>query len=62
MDEIVLSFTSFCTEDGFDSLRIYDGPDTLSLLLGTFMGDEDPPNLTATSGCLTLNFISYLAR
>lgn len=58
VDEIILSFTSFCTEDGFDSLRVYDGPDTLSILLGTFMGTEDPPTLIATSGCMTINFVS----
>ena len=57
-DQIVMNFFSFCTEDAFDSLRVYDGPDTLSTLIGTFMGDEDPPTLVATSGCMTLNFIS----
>ena len=57
-DQIVMNFFSFCTEDAFDSLRVYDGPDTLSTLIGTFMGEEDPPTLVATSGCMTLNFIS----
>ena len=57
-ESITLTFLEFCTETDFDSLRIYDGPDTLSLLLGTFTGEPDPPVLVATSGCLTLNFVS----
>lgn len=58
VDAIVLSFQSFCTELGFDSLAIYDGPDTLSILLGVFSGEDEPPALSATSGCMTLHFRS----
>jgi len=57
-DEITLVFAEFCTELGFDSLRIYDGPDTLSLQIGAYTGEPDPPVIVALSGYLTLNFIS----
>lgn len=57
-DQIIMTFLYFCTEADFDSLRIYDGPDTLSLLIGTYTGEPDPPVIIATSGCLTLNFVS----
>jgi len=58
ISEISIEFLSFCTEDGFDSLRVYDGPDTLSVLIGSFMGTDLPPTLIATSGCMTINFVS----
>lgn len=58
-DMILVNFSEFCTEFLFDSLRIFDGPDTLSVLLGgPYLGEENPPDLTATSGCLTFNFIT----
>ncbi|MGK0365055.1 MAG: gliding motility-associated-like protein [Saprospiraceae bacterium] len=58
-DAVSLSFSEFCTEFLFDSLRIYDGPDTLSTLIGgPYLGEDDPPNLIAYSGCITVNFIS----
>ena len=56
---ITMEFIDFCTEENFDSLRIYDGPDTLSNQLGmAYSGEIDPPTIEASSGCLTLNFIS----
>ena len=58
-EEITLNFVSFCTEEIFDIIRIYDGPDTLSTLIGgPYSGDLAPFSVTATSGCLTVNFIS----
>ncbi|MEL6846208.1 MAG: CUB domain-containing protein, partial [Bacteroidota bacterium] len=58
-DLITLDFASFCTEEGFDSLRIYDGPDTLSPQIGfAYTGEPDPPTISTSSGCLTVNFIS----
>ena len=57
--EITLNFTSFCTELDFDYMRFYDGPDTLSAQIGpVYTGEVEPPPITATSGCLTVNFIS----
>jgi gliding motility-associated-like protein len=56
---ITISFSAFCTEAFLDYMRIYDGPDTNSTLIGgPFSGNTIPPNVTATSGCMTINFIS----
>ncbi|MBR9922016.1 MAG: T9SS type B sorting domain-containing protein [Bacteroidetes bacterium] len=58
-DQIVMDFLSFCTEADFDSLRLYDGPDTLSMQIGpAYTGDVDPPQIIAYSGYLTVNFVS----
>lgn len=56
--QIILSFQTFCTELIFDVLRVYDGPDTNSLLLGTFTGTTLPPGLVANSGAMTIHFRS----
>ncbi|MCB0705936.1 MAG: gliding motility-associated C-terminal domain-containing protein [Saprospiraceae bacterium] len=58
-DQIVMDFLSFCTEADFDSLRVYDGPDTLSMQIGpAYTGEMDPPQIIAYSGYLTVNFVS----
>lgn len=64
-ENITLSFSAFCTEFVNDSLRIFDGPDTSSLQLGvTYSGSPStnpgglPGTITATSGCMTLHFVS----
>lgn len=58
-DKITLNFVTFCTEEIFDIVRIYDGPDTLSTLIGgPYSGVLSPFSVTATSGCMTVNFIS----
>jgi gliding motility-associated-like protein len=60
--QITFSFLSFCTEPILDYIRFFDGPDTLSPLIGgPFSGNVIPPNVVATSGCLTINFISDLS-
>ena len=57
--EIIMDFNEFCTEEDFDFLRIYDGPNTSAPQIGDdYHGEDDPPQIVATSGCLTLNFIS----
>lgn len=56
---IVMDFISFCTEEDFDFLSIYDGPNTASNQVGEdYHGEVDPPQIVATSGCLTLHFTS----
>ncbi len=59
-DSILMDFTSFCTEINLDVLRFFDGPDTLSPLIGIpFSGNASlPPQIIATSGCLTIHFKS----
>lgn len=54
--QIVMSFQNFCTEAIFDVLRVYDGPDTNSTLIGSFTGNVTPPVLRAFSGAMTLHF------
>jgi gliding motility-associated-like protein len=55
---VTLTFFAFCTEPVFDVLRVFDGPDTFSTLLGTYHGSLIPPTLTASSGCMTIHFKS----
>jgi len=57
-DRIFMEFNEFCTEEDFDYFRIFDGPDTLSQLIGHYTGEPDPPFIVATSGCLTFHFFS----
>jgi len=57
--QIILSFQSFCTEAILDVLRVFDGPDTNGVLLGTFSGTPTTfPPLVATSGYMTIHFRS----
>ncbi|MDE3247334.1 MAG: S8 family serine peptidase [Bacteroidota bacterium] len=54
-----LSFQSFVTEAGADSLQVFDGADTSAPLLATLSGTPALPlNLTAKSGQLTFKFTS----
>lgn len=58
--KVRVSFTSFNLESGYDFLRIYNGPNTGSPLLGIFTGTTNPGTITATnaSGALTFRFSS----
>ena len=53
-----LTFTSFDLETTFDQMRIYNGPNTTSPLIGTYTGTTSPGTVTGTSGCLTIAFTS----
>jgi hypothetical protein len=55
---VSMSFTNFDLENGFDSLYIYDGPSTLSPLIGAYTGTNSPGTFTSTDTALTLRFIS----
>jgi len=57
---ISMNFTSFLTQTNTDFLYIYDGPDTLSPLLGAYSGSTSPDTITArnSNGCLTFYFSS----
>jgi gliding motility-associated-like protein len=48
----------FCTENGFDFISFYNGPNTASPLIGTYSGNTAPPTIIANSGCLTIKFTS----
>jgi hypothetical protein len=55
---IQLTFEYFDLEPEYDSLWIYDGQDTTTLLLGAYSGIDDPGTLISTSHYLTLKFSS----
>lgn len=58
-EEIILDFSFFATEENYDVLTIYDGPDTGSPVIAELTGSISPaPVFIATSGCVTLQFIS----
>lgn len=58
-DEIVFTFDFFATEDNYDLLTIYDGPDTNSAIINQFSGQiQPPPVVIASSGCMTFHFKS----
>lgn len=61
-DKVMVGFTSFDLEDGYDSLWIYDGENTSAPLLGVYTGNTIPPSATASNpdGKLTFRFFSDL--
>lgn len=58
--DLVLTFTQFAMEDGWDYLTIYDGPTSAAPVIGVYSGLTLPNNGTiqATNGALTLHFQS----
>ncbi|MEZ4855764.1 MAG: CUB domain-containing protein [Gelidibacter sp.] len=59
-DAITATFTAFEIESCCDELRVYDGPNTTSPLIGTYAGTTIPGPFTSTdpSGALTFVFTS----
>ena len=59
-DSIIMNFSSFCTESGRDVITFYDGPDTLSPMIGIPVSGPSamPGTIIASSGCLTVHFIT----
>ena len=55
---ITLSFSFFDTESGYDYVRIYDGTNTASPLLGQFSGSTLPAAVTSTGGSMFVVFTS----
>jgi hypothetical protein len=58
---IFLSFSYLILEEGYDSLWIYDGSDSLSPVTGIFTGDTIPTLITSSGNSLTLRFKSDIA-
>ncbi|MDG5489952.1 CUB domain-containing protein [Psychroserpens sp. SPM9] len=54
------NFTTFGTENNYDYLYIYDGPDATFPIIGTYTGTNSPGTVTSThsSGSLTFVFTS----
>ncbi|KAI1231216.1 hypothetical protein IHE44_0008153 [Lamprotornis superbus] len=55
---IALVFNVFSLEPGYDFLHIYDGPDSLSPLIGSFYGSQLPERIESSSNNLFLAFRS----
>ncbi|HNW97071.1 MAG TPA: glycosyl hydrolase family 18 protein [Bacteroidales bacterium] len=55
---VSLTFYSFNTEANYDTLKIYDGPNTSSTLIGAFHGTNSPGTINSTGPSLTLKFKS----
>lgn len=55
---VQLQFKSFGTEQGYDSLFIYNGTSTVSPLIGSYTGTNSPGIVTSTGQNLTLRFKS----
>jgi hypothetical protein len=56
--KLQFNFTQFNTESGSDILRIYDGPNTTSTLIGSYSGGTSPGIITSTGSSLTFWFTS----
>ncbi len=55
---ISLDFTSFDTEWDYDSVLIYDGPDTLYPLLMVWWGNTLPPQINSSGGAMLVRFMT----
>lgn len=55
-ETVEIIFTSFETEQNFDSLMIFNGPDVNSPLIGTYQGTDTIDTLNGT--CFTFVFVS----
>ena len=55
---VELRFESFDIEAGFDSLWIYDGPDTNAALIGAYSGSSGPGTVISSGEALTIEFMS----
>lgn len=55
-------FISFQTENNYDKLKIYNGANASSPLIGTYSGSNSPGTIISTSsnGALTFSFSSEI--
>ncbi len=56
--KLELDFQSFDIENGYDSLWLYDGPDTNAPLIGGYSGTSGPGTVTSSGEALTIEFES----
>jgi len=52
--QITLNFSSFDFENNLDFLTVYDGPSTLSPIIGTYTGSTIPTSISSTGGSITI--------
>lgn len=62
-ESVLLEFISFDVETGpsctYDNLKVYDGPDAFSPLIGTYCNSTPPPStIESTGGAITIVFSS----
>ena len=60
---VVLEFTMFDVENGFEDFEVYDGPDVSSPLIGVYSGtdlngQQVSADMNSATGCLTIHFTS----
>ena len=58
VNSITLNFSAFNTENGYDSIIVYDGSDYWAPVLGSFTGTSLPPSVTSTGCEMFIRFIS----
>lgn len=58
ISKVQLQFKSFGTEQGYDSLFIYNGSSTTAPLIGTYTGTNSPGTVTSTGTVITIRFKS----
>src|SRR5574343_542631 len=56
--KVQLQFKSFATEQGYDTLFIYNGASTAAPLMGAYTGTNSPGTVTSTGTVITLRFKS----
>jgi Zn-dependent metalloprotease len=57
-EQVTLNFTAFNTENGYDSVMVYDGYDENAELLMVWWGNTLPPTIQSTGGALCVRFMS----
>ena len=55
-EHVVLQFESFSTEEGFDELQVFDGPNRNSAIIGTLSGSSIPSAIYSTRNSMFLEF------
>lgn len=53
---VTLTFSSFNTENGHDSVIVYDGSTTAASIIGKFTGTTLPGSVTSTTGAMLVRF------
>lgn len=61
--QISLTFTAFDTEEDYDTVFVYDGPDDTYPVLATWWGNTLPPVINTSSGvgAMTVKFVSDIS-
>jgi hypothetical protein len=55
---VTLTFSSFSTEEGYDSIKVYDGSSTSAKLLGAYTGSKLPSAVSSSGSSMLVHFTS----